>query len=74
MCYPPCLKFYRVWGRSGRAAHPLLEVEQAGDGWAVYLVGKRGHRRYYRTLDKEGARELLERHHANGDTVELLDK
>jgi len=72
--YPPCLKFYRVWGKSGRTAHPLIEVEQAADGWAVYLLGKRGHRRFYRTLDKEEARELLQRHHANGDTVELLEK
>jgi transposase InsO family protein len=40
-------------------------IDQVPDGWAVYLIGKRGHRRYYHTVDKAGARELLQRHHAD---------
>jgi hypothetical protein len=44
------------------------------DGWAVCLIVKRGHRRYYETVDKEKARGLLERHHGIGNTVEPLER
>jgi len=52
----------------------VLELDQVADGWALYLIVKRGHRRYAQTIDKDKARELLQRHHQNGDTVELLHR
>src|SRR4051794_7880554 len=68
------MKFYRVWSKNGRAAFPILELDRVVAGGAVYLMVGRGHRRYAQTVDKDKARELLHRHHANGDTVELLDR
>jgi hypothetical protein len=68
------MKFYRVWPKNGRAAYPIVELDQVAGGWDVYLITKRGHRRYAQTVTKDKARALLQRHHANGDTVELLEK
>lgn len=68
------MKFYRVWSKHGRVEYPVLELEQVADGWAFYLIVKRGHRRYAETITKQKARELLRHYDQNGDTVELLDR
>jgi len=74
LCYAPDLKFYRVWSKQGRVEYPVLEVDQVADGWAVCLIVKRGKRRYAETVDKAKAREMLQRQHDIGNTVELLER
>jgi hypothetical protein len=68
------VKLYRVWPKQGRGGYPVLELDRIADGWAIYLIVKRGQRRYAQTVDKERARALRERHPKRGDTIELLER